>query len=300
MPLKQSFALCSDYNLLVKTLVICKMNQIRSPFAASLLAAYFPEHHFASAGVFGVTGVPVNDLALQVLEKWGIASTKSISQNLRDLGEDFGEFNLIITSEPGQKISLSEIADDQRIIDFSDGAISKLFIPIDPIGFYDNRSLFEIELAKVSHCALRVFSKNFTPISSHRIFIVTPFSADRLEEALTRAIEISQDIGGVIIDSDLRAPLREVSDRDIDVEYFDFRNLLAVNISEINKRIILTSQVECLNPEEKLLSFEWRDFVTSILAQTSIVILTAPLRSKSRSYPDAYLASCLGDEIEII
>lgn len=267
------------------------MNQARSPFAQATLSKHFPELTVASAGVKAVTGTNYLPEVVGVARRWGINLASGFSRSLAEVN-DLLDFDLVISAEEAMMRDVALLGYHGTSISYEQVISDTSFMPRDPAGL--SGRYMQSELAKVAFVNIRAV-RNFLNITpANPIIAVMPETESNIETSIDWAIAESTRLNAILIDADLRVPLR--------IE-FKKRGLQIGGFSQIHaqeKFDAFSSIAEQLQPEKLFLDDWWTKTINEIASTRPVVMITAPQIIASGPLPDPYLATIAASEIQVI
>ena len=279
-------------------MVFCRMNQARSPFAEAVLRQLFPEWHFRSLGVFAIEREAISAEVRQIAESWKLSNLKPLSENLDSHHEYLDTSVVAILAESTMRLSLEKINFEGKTKAFDELEFPDAFIPKDPIGLYGNN--LAIEMAKVALCSVQIMKSQLYKEHDYCVYAYMPATEADTKPAFLRALCDRKSFGGVIIDSDFRAPFvkRFLSEQKF-IEFDIEGDELEMSI-ENSAGIILTPNREHEQSEAILLGILWKTFIHRLLNRNNVFIVTPPISVLKKSLADSYLAAIWSDSVEVI
>lgn len=283
----------------MRIVVVCTMNQARSPFGQAVLERNFPEDTIMSTGVSAVVNTPIMEMVTAIADEWNLPITKRLSTNIEYDRDAILAADLVICAEKSHCIAITHLGYDGELVDFETILEDKDFIPQDPNGYAPDN--MRRELGKVAALSLRAVLDAKGIVNRYPILAVIPHGVSDLEMALAHAQFERKLRGAVLIDVDLRAPLRnELSELGLERVEFDLTNPLSTPDLMPREDQVLSHSCQLDSPERYFLDPQWRDFIAWYSHRSPVVLLTAPRHSQMRRLPDSYIAAIQADEFLVI
>ena len=283
----------------MRIVVVCTMNQARSPFAQAVLERNFPNDQILSTGVRAIVDTPVMEMVASIAKEWNMPISKKYSTNLEVDKDEILSADLIICAEEAHCAAITALGYTGALISYEKILEDKDFIPQDPDGYSPEN--MRRELGKVAALTLRAVLDHKKITNRHPVLAVIPHGISDLEMALTHAQFERKLRGAVLIDVDLRAPLhQELSELGIQKIEFNVSHDFSSNPLVPNENEALSHSHQIDDPERYFLDPLWRDFISTYSSQVPVVLLTAPRHSRMRRLPDSYLCSLQVDEFLVV
>jgi protein-tyrosine-phosphatase len=283
----------------MKIVMVCAMNQARSPFAHAVLQRNFPEYEISSCGVRAILNTAISQDVVAVAKEWAVPILKKTSTSVDFDQEEILAADLVICADPSYKENIRAVGYEGKLVSYDEFIFDQDFMPIDPVGYRTEQ--LKRELAKIGALSIRATLEFAGVKAKHPIFAVIPYGTSDCELALAHAQLERKIRGAVLIDSDLRAPIEvEASEIGLARVEFDCENLeneIALGVTDTQ---ILSVNRHLDNPESVFLDSKWRNWLLAIAENQPIVLLTGPRHSKARPLPDSYFAAILADEVMVI
>jgi hypothetical protein len=248
-------------NTLQKIEIVCKMNQVRSPFLASFFRIHFPFISLTSSGR------EANETQLQhfetskIADSWGFPFTVVQSKRFAP-SNTTTYFPVDLLTE---QVLKRELPESQVIspawIEYS----NFIRMPLDPIGF-DSAKL-RLELGLLLFHATNIFQNILLPRPRHEIFLYRFTSSKNLEKEILELKRLHSKGGFFLVnlcpkDSVVNSILRE--------------NVQAGELlGDSNLYNVFSPKFEMVEEERFLCSVEFREWLQE-LAETKGVILISP------------------------
>jgi protein-tyrosine-phosphatase len=283
----------------MKIVVVCTMNQARSPFAHAVLERNFPHDEISSSGVKAILDTPIMQNVVHVAADWNCPITKTKSTNIEKDREKILAADLVICAEIQQNEFIRALGYSGDLISFEEILSDKDFVPTDPDGYSPDQ--LRRELGKVAALTLRAVLDKKAIANTFPVLAVIPHGISDLGVALAHAQFERKLRGAVLIDVDLRAPVvNEAKEQGLALATYDVENLFTLPLVVPNEHQILSHVRQVDVPEKYFIDPLWRTFIAEYSNIMPVVILTAPRHSRMRRLPDSYLASLQADEFSVI
>jgi len=280
-------------------MVVCTMNQARSPFAQAVLERNFPHDHISSSGVKAIQGTSIMTNVNHVAHDWAAPISKKHSTDINSDRDNILNADLVICAEQPQCDSIRSLGYTGDLISFEEILSDKDFIPSDPDGYSPDQ--LRRELGKVAALTLRAVLNRKQVSHQFPVLAVIPHGISDLGVALAHAQFERKLRGAILIDVDLRAPvIDEAFDQDLGRITYDVDNLFTSPRLLADESQILSHNRQIDMPEKYFIDPLWREFISLYSNQMPVVLLTAPRHSRMRRLPDSYLASFHADEFSVI
>lgn len=280
-------------------MVVCTMNQARSPFAQAVLERNFPHDHISSSGVKAIQGTSIMTNVNHVAHDWAAPISKKHSTDINSDRDNILNADLVICAEQPQCDSIRSLGYTGDLISFEEILSDKDFIPSDPDGYSPDQ--LRRELGKVAALTLRAVLNRKQVSHQFPVLAVIPHGISDLGVALAHAQFERKLRGAILIDVDLRAPvIDEAFDQDLGRITYDVDNLFTSPRLLADESQILSHNRQIDMPEKYFIDPLWREFISLYSNQMPVVLLTAPRHSRMRRLPDSYLASYHADEFSVI
>lgn len=275
------------------------MNQARSPFGQAVLEHNFPQDTIISTGVSAVVDTPIMEMVTAIAAEWNLPIKKRLSTNIDGDRDAILAADLVICAEKAHYTAITNLGYVGKLVDFETILEDKDFIPHDPNGYAPDN--MRRELGKVAALSLRAVLNVKKIVNRYPILAVIPHGVSDLGMALTHAQFERKLRGAVLIDVDLRAPLRnELSELGLERVGFDLASPLSTPDLLPNQDQVLSHSYQLDSPEKYFLDPLWRGFIASYSDRAPVVLLTAPRHSHMRRLPDSYIAAIEADEFLVI
>ena len=283
----------------MKIVVVCTMNQARSPFAQAVLERNFPGDEISSSGVKAILDTPIMKNVVNVAVDWNCRITKTKSTHLEIDRENILAADLVICAEIEQNESVRALGYSGDLISFEEILSDKDFVPLDPDGYSPDQ--LRRELGKVAALTLRAVLDKKQVVNAFPILAVIPHGISDLGVALAHAQFERKLRGAILIDADLRAPVvDDAKEQGLALTPYDVDNLFTSPLTVPNENQILSHVRQVDMPEKYFIDPQWRSFIAQYSNLMPVVVLTAPRHSRMRRLPDSYLASLQADEFSVI
>ncbi|MEI7698036.1 MAG: hypothetical protein WCJ16_07850 [Actinomycetes bacterium] len=283
----------------MRIMVVCTMNQARSPFAQAVLERNFPHDHISSSGVKAIQGTSIMTNVNHVAHDWAAPISKKHSTDINSDRDNILNADLVICAEQPQCDSIRSLGYTGDLISFEEILSDKDFIPSDPDGYSPDQ--LRRELGKVAALTLRAVLNRKQVSHQFPVLAVIPHGISDLGVALAHAQFERKLRGAILIDVDLRAPvIDEAFDQDLGRITYDVDNLFTSPRLLADESQILSHNRQIDMPEKYFIDPLWREFISLYSNQMPVVLLTAPRHSRMRRLPDSYLASFHADEFSVI
>jgi protein-tyrosine-phosphatase len=276
---------------------VCRMNQIRSPFAAAVVSSIFPEISVFSAGTDADANCSVHSRAISLGSQWGIALSKDPSAGIFARAESIQSADLVIAAEDELLPKILALPIRGKITSFNSVALAPEFFPIDPIGMSEQE--FRVQMAKVAHLAIRGVFREVYGAQSKSISAVIPISENIFELALTSAVFEARARDAVLIYVDFRVYLPSIPWLSNIVRYNPQLSDPSFFLSNPRSSIFLPDR-ELSSPEKEFLSRRWIDLIFQIAKFSDVILLTSPRYLESGKTYDAILASCFAETVVVV
>jgi len=236
-----------------------------------------------SFGTEVTDGEETSDFAALTAQRWGLSPMKERTTSI----EKFIHGRFSPAPIPCERRSLT------------DELIHPELRPSDPDGMEESH--FERELAKVSNTLMRTIYEWKGVKNKNQILAFIPRGTTDISQTIAHAVFEANAIGATIIDGDCRAPhdidLQEQNLMPVD---FDYTLSMQGTLPKLKENQVLRHCRELDKPEKYFLSQSWKRLVDFYAKSRSVVIITSPRRSKSRTLPDSFLSSYFADSISVI
>jgi len=276
---------------------ICRKNQIRSPFAAAVVASIFPEIETFSAGTDIDLNSQFHPRAIQLATKWGISLNANPTTSLNEARQSLKHANLIVAAEDELVSKISVFPRNGILTSFSEIAVAPAFVPIDPIGLSDQE--FKLQMSKISYIAIRSVCKLIYTETKKSIYAIVPISENIFDLALEMALFENSVRDGILIYVDFRAYLDQVPG-EIKIIRFNPQNIDENLFFSGTKNCIFLPDREMSEPEKLFLNRKWIDLIFRISVDKDVILLTAPRYLETGKLNDSYLAVSAADTISVI
>jgi protein-tyrosine-phosphatase len=276
---------------------ICRKNQIRSPFAASITSSIFPEVETFSAGTDADLDSSFHPRAVNLAKEWGIAMISDPSTGLDAAKHSIRYADLVVAAEDELLIKISPLPIHGILTSFTEIAMDSDFVPIDPIGMTEHE--FKIQMSKVAHIAIRSVCRDIYNQDYKSIYAITPVSENIFELALAKALFEAAVREGIVIYVDFRAYLNALPD-EISIIRFNPEKFEVATFATKSKNTIFLPDREVTSPEKLYLSRNWIDLIFQLSAETDVILLTPPIYLETGKIYDSYLASSIAEKITVI
>lgn len=259
--------------------IICKRNEVRSPFLASFLKLHLEDVEISSSGVLPLQKHLNDPAAKKIASEWGFEykvaevkkTTMHASTRIHLPVDSFVQSELEKLLKPEQILSL-DLAEKP----------SEMFTPLDPI--HQTEHKMKHELAKLLGFGvqqlrrLKIFK---FPQNVEAIIPRNPLSAITIFADLAD-VRSQQNI--IVIDASLKASNRKW----IQVP----EDLLRVPLSSPVAGAVYSSIFEFPEPEKILCSLQWRAWLTQLTEVNKVIIVTPPLEDQDgNKIYDSHLAA---------
>lgn len=275
------------YNLVVRILSVCKMNQARSIFSHALLHKLDEKLDIRSAGIFAKSGADVLSSVDMTSQQWGLQLPKKSSTNINELEQN--DFEYALVAEEWMKDEVRKYA--QNIYSYEDFAPNESFIPNDPDGLSLVRT--EVELAKVFFCTKQFFNV-VAGVSGIDVTAVVPFHENLIPKALELSVQLAREEGRLLVDADIRFPNKADLAR---YAYNPIENGAAA--IDIKSQYLGISESH-ENPGNYYLSENYLKIFESDIYPKRKVIITPPINTLSGMLYDPFLASAPSSEVKVV
>ena len=283
----------------MRIVVVCTMNQARSPFAQAVLERNFPHDHISSSGVKAIQGTSIMTNVNHVAHDWAAPISKKHSTDINSDRDNILNADLVICAEQPQCESIRSLGYTGDLISFEEILSDKDFIPSDPDGYSPDQ--LRRELGKVAALTLRAVLDKKKVSHQFPVLAVIPHGISDLGVALAHAQFERKLRGAILIDVDLRAPvIDEAADQDLGRLTYDVNDLFISPLKMADENQMLSHIRQIDMPERYFINPLWREFITQYSNLMPVVLLTAPRHSRMRRLPDSYLASFHADEFSVI
>ncbi len=283
----------------MKIVVVCTMNQARSPFAQAVLERNFPGDEISSSGVAAILDTPIMKNVIHVAADWNCPITKTNSTNLEIDRENILAADLVICAEIEQNESVRALGYSGDLISFEEILNDRDFEPHDPDGYSPDQ--LRRELGKVAALTLRAVLDKKQVVNAFPVLAVIPHGISDLGVALAHAQFERKLRGAILIDVDLRAPvIEEAREQGLTRTIYNVDDLFTSPRNLADESQLLSHGRQLDMPERYFIDPLWREFISLYSNQMPVVLLTAPRHSRMRRLPDSYLASFNADEFSVI
>jgi protein-tyrosine-phosphatase len=284
----------------MKVFTVCRMNQARSPLAAAVLQANFPEHDFLSTGVWAISGTPILKEVQAVAKEWGLEHIKKKSNSIRELLPELLEADLVIVAEDVHSQVIRDFGYKGDIVSCESLLPDQMFAPKDPEGMVLDKA--RRELGKVAGLSLRAMLGHLDIHSPNKLISVTPNGSSDLALAVQTAHLEAKNRHAILLDADLRAPLEDSDLKEFGLQpvFFDIETIFEAGLPNLGENEILVHSRQLNHPERLYLSAKWRHFLDLCCEKNDLVMVTAPRYAKTRSLPDSFVVAALADEFMVI
>lgn len=270
-------------------LCICKMNQARSVFSASIVKKFMPDSNVSSAGVDAIPGSPTLKIVLETGLKWGLPIENTLSKSIGQV--DFRGIDRVLVAEKEMKsvLGFTEILVDS----YESYCLNPVLIPNDPAGLAPEDSI--IELAKVFAATYR-FIRKLKSLSNTGVRLIIPRNESDITSAIEFACSESLRINSILIDGDLRNSYRS----DFKKIGWQWNKLSPGDEFDLTPRCVFYIEPQNLIPEFEIVSGQYFDILGKVSLNREILIVSPPIFAYTRKLPDAILLSAIADEITLI
>ncbi len=259
--------------------IICKRNEVRSPFLAAFLKLHLDNVEISSSGVLPLQKHLSHPVAKKIASEWGfeykVAEVKKTTMNSTT------RMHLPVDSFVQSKIE--KLLKPEQILSLDLGEKpSEIFTPLDPIDKTEHE--MKNELAKLLGFGvqqlrqLKIFK---FPQNVEAIIPRNPLSARAIFANLA---EVRSQQNFIVIDASLKASNRKW----IKVP----EDLLQVPLSSPVAGAVYSSIFEFAEPEKILCSLWWRAWLTQLTEVNKVIIVTPPLEDQDgNKIYDSHLAA---------
>jgi protein-tyrosine-phosphatase len=259
--------------------VICKRNEVRSPFLASFLKLHLDGVEISSSGVLPLQKHMNDPVAKKIATEWGFEY--KLAEVRRTTMNSTTRLHLpvdsLVQSELKKFLKLEQILRLNLAENSSD-----VFTPLDPI--YQTENEMKYELAKLLGFAaqqlrrLKIFK---FPQNLEAIIPRNPLSAERIFADLA---EVKRQQNVIVVDASLKVSNQKL----IQVP----KRMLQVPFDPPSKGALYSPVFEFTEPEKILCSLRWRVWLTQLTEVSKVIIVTPPLEDQEgNKIYDSHLAA---------
>ena len=243
--------------------IVCKLNQVRSPFLASFLQTHFPKISFTTSGIKVLESEIQNLEASQIAKQWGFPYFPSSSRKFVFSHESFylpvdDEIEHFIKS----KFPQANIA-NQNVIDYN------YFIrkPQDPLGLASNDLAYELAIL-VLHSTY-IFRSEFSISPPHDIYIYRINDFQSAEREVINILTANNTLNNFIVNMCWKDQLIDSYIRDV---------LLPSDLWEDTSHSgVFSSKFEVVDPEKLYCSLNYRLWLFKLARRKPVIIIIPPL-----------------------
>lgn len=259
--------------------IICKRNEVRSPFLAAFLKLHLDNVEISSSGVLPLQKHLSDPVAKNIASEWGfeykVVEVKKTTMNsttrIHLPVDSFvqSELEKLLKSEQILRIDLAEKP-------------SKMFTPLDPIDKTEHEMKYE--LAKLLGFGVQQLRRLKIFKFPQNVEAIIPRNPSSAIAIFANLAEVRSQQNFIVIDASLKASNRKY----IQVPEV----LLQVPLSSPVVGAVYSSIFEFTEPEKILCSLRWRAWLTQLTEVNKVIIVTPPLADQDgNKIYDSHLAA---------
>jgi hypothetical protein len=259
--------------------IVCKRNEVRSPFLASFLKLHLPDAEMSSSGVLPVQKRMYDHIAKNIAAKWGFEyKAAKVTKVTTHAGtrthlpvDSFvqSELEQLVKPEQILRLNLAENPLD-------------IFTPLDPYQHAENEMKFELaKLLSFGVQQLRQLKGSGFPQDIEAIIPRNPASTLGIFAELE---EMRNKKNIIVVDASLKVSRRKLIQAP--------EGVIQVLLGTPIPGAVYSSIFEFLEPEKILCSLQWRGWLAQLTEVGKVIIVTPPLEDEEgNKVYDSHLAA---------
>ena len=259
--------------------IVCKRNEVRSPFLSSFLKLHLPDAEMSSSGVLPAQKRTYDGIAKNIGTKWGFEYKASRVKKTRTdaTARIYLPVDTFVQAELEKNLKSEQILK----LDLAENP-SDIFTPVDPYKYSENEMKYELaKLLGFGVQQLRQLKSSKFPQNIEAIIPRNPSSVLRIFAELA---EIRNKKNVIVVDASLKGSKQKL----IQVP----EGVVGALLGHPTPGAIYSSTFEFLEPEKILCSLQWRSWLTQLTEVGKVIIVTPPLEDEDgNKIYDSHLAA---------
>jgi len=259
--------------------VVCKRNEVRSPFLASFLKFHLPETEMSSSGVLTMRKNGYDPLAKNIATEWGfeykVAEVKNTSKHT--------DTRIHLPVDSFVQSELEKILNPEQILklDLAEN-LPEIFTPLDPIRYTQNEMKYE--LAKLLGFGVQQVRRLKSYHFPQNIEAIIPRNPASTLGIFAELEKMRNKKNMIVVDASLKESRQQLIQAPKDV--------LQVLLGTPIPGAVYSSIFEFLEPEKIFCSRQWRGWLTQLTEVGKVIIVTPPLEDeRGNKVYDSHLAA---------
>jgi protein-tyrosine-phosphatase len=250
--------------------IVCKRNEVRSPFLASFLKLHLPDVKLSSSGVLAKKTHTYDLVAKNIAEKWGFeykeAKVNKTKANVYD--------RLYLPLDSFVQSELEKLLKTEQILRLNlAGNQSEMLIPLDPYQHTENKMKYE--LAKLLGFAVQQLRQVKSFQFPQNIEAIIPRNSLSTSGIYFELAEMRNKNQIIVVDASLKVPNQKFIQAP--------EGVLQPPLGSPIPGAIYSTIFEFPESEKLLCSLRWRDWLTQLTEVAKVFIVTPPLEDENGS-----------------